>query len=124
MSINETIGHELEGGSDQSRSMTLGILSLTLGLTAAMGGGTLASAFQYWAFEISSRGNDTGFVVQTISAVPPILLGIVAVVLGLGAARSSHTLASATGKAGAVLGLVAVVGGIALAVALLQSDFF
>lgn len=110
-------------GTDQAGAMTAGILSLVLGLIAAMGGGTLASAFQYWAFEVSSQ-EDTGFVVQTASAVPPIVLGIVAVALGLVAARSSHTTASASGKAGAVVGALAVIGGLVLAIALGTSDFF
>ena len=123
MSIDETLSHGVQREDDHDRALTSGILSFALGLTGALGGGLLANAFQYWAFDLARLNTTSGNLLQAMSAVPSILLGIVAIVLGLVAARSSHTLASATGKAGAIIGILAVVGGCLWGVSMLTSDF-
>jgi hypothetical protein len=124
MSIEETLTQGVQREDNHDQSLTLGILSLALGLTAVMGGGTLSNAFQFWAIDLNRDAMDGGKVLQAMSALPPVLLGIVAVVLGLVAARSSHGAASATGKAGAVTGVLAVVGGAMLAMAILSIDYY
>lgn len=125
MSIEETLTQGAQREDDHERTLTMGILALALGLTAAMGGGVMANAFQAWAFDIARQGNTGGgSLVLALSAVPAIILGIVALALGLVAARSGHTLASATGKAGAFIGVLSIVGGALWAVSMLRSDFY
>lgn len=128
MSSNEAPGDAVQigAGTDQSNAVTGGIISLALGLAALMGGGTLATAFQYWSFEIMARGmdSDPGWFAQSASALPPILLGIMAIGVGVAAARSPHIVASATGKAGIALGLLAALSGVVLAVSLHQTQIF
>ena len=125
MSIDETLTQGVQREDVHDRALTTGIVAFALGLTAVMGGGVIANAFQIWAFDVARQGNTTGgSLVQALGAIPPIVLGIVAIVLGLVAARSGHTLASATGRAGAVTGILAIVGGALWAVSMLQSDFY
>lgn len=124
MSIDETLTQGVQREENHDHAATMGVVSLAVGLTAAAGGGTLASAFQYWSFELAPMGESSNSVAQTFPAIPAIALGIVAIVLGLVAARSSQTLASATGKAGAITGLLALLGGVAMAVAILSSDIY
>lgn len=125
MSIDETLTQGVQREDDQDRALTSGILSLALGLTAATGGGVLPNAFQYWAIDIVGDGDTAGAtLVHALGAVPGIILGVVALVLGLIAARSSNSLASATGRAGAITGILAIVGGALWAVAILKSDLY
>lgn len=125
MSIDETLSHGVQRETDdQDRALTFGVLSFALGMTGVIGGGTLANAFQYWAFEITRRDNSSGNLVQAMGTLPAILLGVVAVVLGLMAARSSYVPASATGKAGAVTGFLGIVGGLAWAASMLTSEIY
>ena len=124
MSIDETLTQGVQREDDHDRALTTGIIAFALGLTAVMGGGIMANAFQYWAFNVARENTTVGSLVQALSAVPAIILGIVALVMGLVAARSSNTLASASGKAGAITGVLAIVGGALWAVSMLKSDFF
>ena len=119
MSIDETLTQGVQREENHDHAATMGVVSLAVGLTAAAGGGTL-----YWAFELAPMGQSRSSVAQTLPALPAIALGIVAIVLGLVAARSSQTLASATGRAGAIIGLLALLGGVAMAVAILGSDLY
>ncbi|EON22673.1 hypothetical protein CF8_3447 [Nocardioides sp. CF8] len=125
MSIDETLTQGAQREDHEDQALTRGIVASALGLTALMGGGILANAFQYWTIDIVNQGNPSGAnLVHALAAVPAIVLGIVAVAVGLSAARSIHTLASATGKAGAITGILAIVGGALWAVAILKSDLY
>lgn len=120
MSTSETPTNGLDAViKDESNAVTVGIVSLALALTAVMGGGTLATSFQYWSFRIMAEGTpDPGWLAQSASALPSIVLALMAIGLGVVAARSTHSMASAFGKAGVALGILALFGGIVLALSL------
>ena len=124
MSIEETLTQGVQREDNHDHALTMGILSFALGLAGLLGGGSLSTAFQYWSLGLTRNSMDAGNVLQAMSAVPPVLLGILALVLGLVATRSSHTLASATGRAGAITGLLAVVGGVMLGMAIMSIDYY
>lgn len=115
---------EVLAGVSEPAHLTTGIVSLVLGLTALMGGGSLTTALQFWTIRLTSDAamdGDFGYrAFQTLNALPVILLGIIALVLGLAGARSSHPAARAVGRAGAIIGVLALVSGVLTAV-LMQS---
>ena len=124
MSTEETLTRGVERESNHDHALTMGILSFALGLAGVLGGGNLSTAFQYWSIGLTRNAMNNGNLLQAVSALPPTLLGIIALVLGLVAARSSDPLASATGKAGAVTGVLAVIGGVMMAMAILSIDYY
>ncbi|WP_248583437.1 hypothetical protein [Nocardioides sp. InS609-2] len=94
-------------------------LALALGVLGALGGGVVGTAAQWlvYASDSSSYPNDLFTIVM---GGVPVLIGAAALVLGLQAAALRDPLNAPIGKVGAVLGAVAVVGGVLYAIALLH----
>lgn len=111
--------HGPAGGQlDPQRGRFLAFLALALGVLGALGGGIVGTALQWLVYTIADLSPADEVAAVVLGGVP-VLLGVAAVVLGLQAGRSTDDLDAPVGRVGAVLGGVAVVGGVLYAIALL-----
>ena len=95
-------------------------LALALGVLGALGGGVVGTAVQWLSFTAAASGATSypAGIFPFLMGGVPVLIGAVAIVLGLQAAALRDPLNAPIGKVGAVLGAVAVVGGVLYAIAL------
>lgn len=106
---------------DAQRQRFSAFLALALGILGALGGGIVGTAVQWLSFTMAGTAATSypdGIFPFLMGGVP-VLIGAVAIVLGMQAAALRDPLNAPIGKVGAVLGAVAVVGGVLYAIALL-----
>ena len=91
---------------------TRAFLGLSLAFVGLLGGGVLANALFYLILDASSYGSGGSGWLQ---ALPSLAMGVLGGGLGWSASTSGDALAVPVGRTATAIGLLAVLGGIALA---------